>query len=223
VIFAKLNLWLDWKARDGPEAMAVDEWLLETADVPVLRVYSWSGDWGSLGYFGKLAEAREVLDGVKWVRRWTGGGMVDHREDWTYSLVIPAGEAFSRLRGAESYRMLHAALARVLAGEGIDVRLSTGTDETGAALCFQNPVSHDLVSATGRKMAGAGQRRTRMGLLHQGSVAARCDAASSRTRAEALASALCPDWTHLEMAPPVRVIAEKVGNRYAMESWLARR
>jgi lipoate-protein ligase A len=203
--------------------MAVDEWLVEVVKSPILRIYRWSGEWGSLGYFGNLAEARGALVGVDWVRRWTGGGMVDHRAAWTYSVVMPAGEALAGQRGAESYRMLHAALAGVLVGEGMDVRLSSGAEETGAGLCFENPVSHDLVDAAGRKIAGAGQRRTRMGLLHQGSVALPCDGNFSRSRGESLAAALCPVWNPVEMNPPVGVIDEKVRNRYGMESWLGRR
>ena len=42
-VFAKLRLWMDPVRRCGPEAMAVDEWLLETAEIPVLRVYGWAG------------------------------------------------------------------------------------------------------------------------------------------------------------------------------------
>ncbi len=216
VIFGRLRLWMDPVKRSGPEAMAVDEWLLETAETPVLRVYGWLGEWGSVGYFGNLADARASFPGVAWVRRWTGGGTVDHRADWTYTVVAPAGETLADSRGAESYRILHAALAEVLAGEGIDVRLSSGAAENGAAACFENPVSHDIVDATGRKMAGAGQRRTKRGLLHQGSVAVVCDS-------ERLASSLAENWEIHEFHPPAEVISAKVRERYAQAAWTARR
>ena len=39
MVFERLLLWLDPVKRPGPEAMAVDEWLLETAAQPILRVY----------------------------------------------------------------------------------------------------------------------------------------------------------------------------------------
>src|SRR6478672_8158419 len=100
-IFQKLLLWMDPVKRTGPEAMAVDEWLLETAFLPVLRVYEWDGDWASVGYFGKIAEARSTVPEVSWVRRWTGGGLVDHRSDWTYSLALPNSEKLATERGAE--------------------------------------------------------------------------------------------------------------------------
>jgi len=223
VIFKRLWLWLDPVKRPGPEAMAVDEWLLETAEVPVLRVYGWLGNWGSVGYFGKLAEARTSFPEMGWVRRWTGGGTVDHRADWTYTVVAPGGEALAGLRGAESYRILHAALAETLLEEGMEARLSTGAEETGAALCFENPVSHDLVGAGNRKLAGAGQRRTGLGLLHQGSVAAACDAAVSRRRAERLATRLAGVWESRHFTPPEDLIDEKIRARYSSPSWTERR
>ena len=111
--------------------MAVDEWLLETAETPVLRVYDWWGSGGVSGISAHLAEARAAFPGVEWVRRWTGGGTVDHRADWTYTLVVPAGERLAGLRGAESYRAIHAALAEALRREGIAARLSAGAEETG--------------------------------------------------------------------------------------------
>jgi len=223
VRFDQSYLWIDSVKRRGPEAMAVDEWLLEVADVPVLRVYGWLGDWGSIGYFGELAEARAAFPGVDWVRRWTGGGTVDHRADWTYTVVVPAGERLAVARGAESYRWLHGSLAEALTEEGIKARLSTGAEETGASLCFDNPVNHDLVGSCGEKLAGAGQRRTRFGLLHQGSVAGECGAEGSVLRAGRLSSQLSKQWEARDFMPPEDIIARKVAERYSHPSWMGRR
>ncbi len=219
-VFEKLRLWLDPVPRSGPEAMAVDEWLLETATLPVLRVYRWAGDWASVGYFGKIAAAREAFPRVNLVRRWTGGGLVDHRADWTYSVIVPAAEALAGRRGAESYQSLHAALGATLAAEGISARLSGGEEVTGAALCFENPVNHDLLGPDGRKLAGAGQRRTRLGLLHQGSVAGICN---GKGRAEALAGHLAGEWSHGLPVPEAGELAQRIAARYARDEWTERR
>ena len=223
-IFRELQLWMDPVARSGPAAMAVDEWLLETARKPVLRVYRWAGDWASIGYFGKITEARGLFRDVELVRRWTGGGMVDHRADWTYTVVAPQGEPLAGWRGAESYRQLHAALADTLRAEGIMAEMSHGADETGAALCFENPVSHDLVGADGRKLAGAGQRRSRSGLLHQGSVAqaAAADALSLR-RAENFAGRISTAWELFQELPSAADIASRAAGRYGRDEWMHRR
>lgn len=224
MVFERLLLWLDPVKRPGPEAMAVDEWLLETADQPILRVYGWLGNWGSIGYFGSLDEARAAFHGeIDWVRRWTGGGTVDHRADWTYTVVSPFEEPLTRLKGAESYRLLHDALAEALRMESIDARLSTGSEETGASLCFENPVNHDLMDPLQRKLAGAGQRRTKHGLLHQGSVAAPCDATLSERRAKHLASLLAENWRIVSLEPSREDLLERIGKRYAASSWTTRR
>lgn len=221
-VFEKLVLWLDPRQRPGPEAMAVDEWLVETAGIPTLRVYGWQGNWGSLGYFGKISAAKDALPKMDWVRRWTGGGLVDHRADWTYTLVVPAGEPLCQQRGATSYRLIHAALAEALLDEGIDARLSSGDQQTGAALCFRNPVGHDLVDGAGRKLAGAGQRSTRSGLLHQGSLALPCADAASVGRAIRLATALAEQWERTDVTPPMDAIERKLRDRYANPAWTER-
>jgi lipoate-protein ligase A len=222
-VFGTLRLWIDPVARPGPEAMAVDEWLMETADAPVLRVYRWLGNWGSIGYFGALDDAMRDLPGLEWLRRWTGGGTVDHRTDWTYTVIAPADEPLARLRGAESYRRLHAALAAALRAEGIDARLSTGAQPSGSLLCFENPVSHDLIDAAGRKLAGAGQRRTRQGLLHQGSLALMNMDPHEARRAERLADCLAIKWDAKAYHPQPELMAHKIAQRYACHAWTQRR
>lgn len=221
--FERLLLWIDPEPRPGPEAMAVDDWLLETAVEPVLRVYGWSGDWGSLGYFGLISEARAAFPGLPWVRRRTGGGLVDHRADWTYSVIAPGGSLLASLPGAESYRIVHQALADVLNAEGVCAVLSDGGAGTGSAACFENPVGHDLVGANGCKLAGAGQRRGRRGLLHQGSVALPCEARNSEVRGARLADALASEWCKVEWQPPSEWIREAVRERYGRDGWTLRR
>lgn len=222
-VFEKLLLWLDPVRRSGPETMAIDQWLLETAKMPVLRVYGWADEWASVGYFGTIASAAAAFPGLNLVRRWTGGGVVDHRADWTYTLVAPHGEPLAGWRGAESYRRIHAALAETLTAEEIEVRSSDGSEKTGAALCFENPVFHDLLAADGRKIAGAGQRRSRLGLLHQGSVAAGCGEGKSRERAEGFASQIAADWEIFHVQPDSREIRRRVDARYALDEWTYRR
>ena len=106
--------------------------------------------------------------------RWTGGGIVEHGEDLTYSLCIPRSCAFAAFRSAESYRRIHAAVARARRSCGAAPASHDSATGSPAAspmvnACFERPVLHDLV-AGGRKVAGGAQRRNRTGLLHQGSI-----------------------------------------------------
>jgi lipoate-protein ligase A len=179
--------------------MAIDELLLrDLGNQPVLRVYDWDGAWVSVGYFGDLEAARaEFGPGVSLVRRWTGGGVVDHREDFTYSLVIPPVHPLSKAGRREVYRAVHEGVAAALQACGVKARL-VAQDMPGESVhCFEKPVAWDVVAEDGRKLAGAGQRRTRDGFLHQGSVLAPGMTGKRAALTEALVSSLAgtpTDW-----------------------------
>lgn len=223
LVLESLDLWLDPTPRPGPEAMAADEWLLYHATKPTLRVYHWSGNWGTIGYFGSMPKARQSIPNLSWIRRWTGGGSVDHRADWTYSLIVPAGNSFALIKRATSYQWLHVALAQALQAEGITSSLSPDTSGSTSPFCFQNPVTHDLVVSNGQKLAGAGQRRTLVGFLHQGSVSGACSLDTSATRARHLASALANHWAPVDLTIPPDWLANCVRTRYANPDWNDRR
>lgn len=225
-VIHSLALWIDPVARSGPEAMAVDEWLLQQAKEPVLRIYDWSGEWISFGYFDSLANAQSSFQGpeLQYVRRWTGGGVVDHRCDWTYTLILPRGEPLAETRGAESYARIHHALANALMREELHSTVLHADSGNGAAACFQNPVKFDLADPCGQKLAGAGQRRTKWGLLHQGSVAhAARSPEKSALRAQRLASALATKTHSYQPQLHHEAILTLATNRYMSLDWIRKR
>lgn len=167
-LFATIAFWDDPRARGGPEQMACDEVLLETAKAPVLRVFRWDGAWVSAGYFANKADAGRTRAELPFCRRWTGGGLVLHDGDFTYSLVVPGGERLATIKPSESYYVIHSTLARALREYGVETSMSEEESRAGGE-CFAGAVQNDLV-AGGAKIAGGAQRRTRRGLLHQGSV-----------------------------------------------------
>jgi len=159
--------------RDGPNGpgtpawnMAVDESLLRLATGPVLRLYEWSVPAVSLGYFQPAAVAPA---GRPCVRRYTGGGLVDHARDVTYTVAAPRAHPLGLLSTAESYSRLHAAVAAALQDIGLDAVLSPVCDAGDNPACFQKAVKFDVLHQ-GKKVAGAAQRRTRSGMLQQGSI-----------------------------------------------------
>lgn len=218
-VIERLYLWNDDEERDGASNMAVDEWLLDAAPAALLRVYRWQAGWGSFGYFVPAADAAAALPGLKWVRRWTGGGIVDHRADWTYTLVLPKGERLAAARGGESYRVVHRALAKALQAGGAAAMLAGERPPSRGGECFVQAAEHDIVDACGKKLAGAGQRRTALGLLHQGSVALR----GGRELAERLANALASEVETRDFSPDSAKIADLVATRYASSKWTKRR
>ncbi len=169
MLFDELTEVLDPEPHDAALNMALDEVLLGRAEEPVLRVYRWMRPAVSFGYFGKVADVEAAWPEREMVRRWTGGGSVPHGADVTYTLLVPRGCAFFRLGAEESYRVIHECIAALLVEQGRVVRVAAATAVKVSAACFENPARYDLL-ADGGKIAGAAQRRTRAGLLHQGSI-----------------------------------------------------
>src|SRR6187402_3922001 len=86
--------------------MAIDEVLLRTVPGPLLRVYRWTRPAVSMGYFDRIIDAEALADGRDLVRRWTGGGLVEHGEDVTYTLIVPRQHPLCTQSAAESYRLI---------------------------------------------------------------------------------------------------------------------
>jgi lipoate-protein ligase A len=174
--------------------MAVDETLLHAVRElgrPVLRFYAWQEPAASFGYFQKHAEVARMTRLRPLVRRPTGGGLVPHEADWTYSVAFPPEADWYSLRATDSYRALHEWIRDAFEKVGTHTELSSGSRKEAPGQCFAGAEQFDLVWC-GRKIAGAAQRRARQGLLIQGSVQpppglargdweeALCEAASAR-------------------------------------------
>jgi len=161
--------------------MALDLSLLENFPQPdALRIrhYGWNDTAFTFGYsqpyewVQATAASPDVEPSI--IRRPTGGGIVDHRNDWTYALVIPAEHPRCRGNAAETYRIVHEALADAISdlGSPAESYPCPGCDRPKApSLCFAGPEPYDVVrKGTAVKLAGAAQKRNRNGLLLQGSV-----------------------------------------------------
>jgi lipoate-protein ligase A len=171
---APLQPWLLLQSGVCPPAfnMALDEALLEAAPRlgrPVLRFYGWTEPAATFGYFQKYAEVERATQLRPLIRRPTGGGMVPHDADWTYSLAFPPGHEWHSLKAGESYRRVHAWIQRAFAKLNVATELAPDARKTGPGQCFVGHEKSDLLW-NGRKIAGAAQRRNKLGLLIQGSV-----------------------------------------------------
>ena len=165
-----------WLVESGPcdydFNMAMDESLLALAagaSRPVLRFYGWNQPAASFGYFQKFAEVERLTALRPLVRRPTAGGLVPHDADWTYSVAVPTTNAWYELKAIESYRRVHEWIQAALGRLGIQSSLAPCSLKAGPGQCFIGYEQFDLL-CRGRKIAGAAQRRTRDGLLIQGSL-----------------------------------------------------
>jgi lipoyl(octanoyl) transferase len=162
-----LRLIQEDSPRSAAENMAVDEVLFLTAVCPVFRSYRWVRPSVSIGYFTPWDEVAARFPGRDLVRRWTGGGIVEHGQDFTYSLVCPTGEGLPAT--TEFYRSVHLAIANILRKSGCPVEIAQLTEPIRSSACFEKAVRFDL-KLRGEKIAGAAIRRNRKGLLLQGSI-----------------------------------------------------
>ena len=220
-------LWLDG-FRFPFLNMAVDELLLEHAPEfggVVLRFYEWNIPSASFGYSQPIGAV--TRKGLTLVRRPTGGGVVYHDCDLTYTLVIPAGHPICELDRMESYKAVHEPIMRAIMclGKGAHLAPDLGEKHDRATLqCFVSPSPNDVIASDGIKLAGAAQRRTRKGILHQGSVSLKASDSGRSPIVEAIRRAFAGELGFIYEPFPVpdfllkdaELLAER---KYATDAW----
>ena len=231
-LFEDSTIYHDEGPHSAAMNMAIDEALLETAVVPTIRFYRWRSPALSFGYFGKFSDVSSYAAERDLVRRWTGGGIVFHGDDLTYSIVIPANDPGFHKSSIAIYEKIHRALCEALNKIGTQAVVAGGVDPGGfsaatrAAVnasgynCFARPVCADVM-INGRKIAGAAQRRTRRGLLQQGSIQG---FAIKTNLTEKFARALSANCSEFEINEEVLQRAQELAQqKYGTESWLRNR
>ena len=241
-LFQRLQVCHDICPHSAPINMSIDEALLETARIPTIRFYRWRSPALSFGYFGRFSDVAIYAAERDLVRRWTGGGIVFHGDDLTYSIVIPATDPAFDESSIAIYEKIHRGLADALAADGQVAELATvaalcerrksrkgdlqiaqrrSRDRRSLETnCFANPVRADVIM-DGSKIAGAAQRRTRRGLLQQGSIQG---FVMETDLTQKFAQALSANCSQFEIKEEVlRRAQELAQQKYGTESWLRRR
>src|SRR3989338_1059652 len=171
---------------DPPRAaalnMGVYEMLMEAqkdpAALPSLRFYSWSSPAYSVGYFqdvGEVAARRRAAEkNIPVVRRITGGGMVFHGKDLTFSLTLKSASPFLPREVKDSYLRINEALRSGLAELLPEIDYASCKDvpsgrADGERVGFEAPSCYDLLLGK-KKVVGSSQRRKDGVVLHQASL-----------------------------------------------------
>ncbi len=175
--------FIDSGALGGAVNMAVDEALLACFDpdrsLPLFRVYGWEPPALSLGRFQKAWDVldREHCDReeVAVVRRITGGGVIYHCDELTYSLVCAPHHIPPAPSIKESFRVLTSFLIRFYDKLGLDARYAVERCPAGTVLgertdfCFAGKESFDIM-IRGVKIGGNAQRRLKNVIFQHGSI-----------------------------------------------------
>lgn len=173
---------IDTGYRTGPENMAIDEAIMRAhgqGEVPpTLRFYGWEPAAVSIGYFQSMA-AEVDLDAVRaggwgYVRRPTGGRLIFHHLELTYSVVIR--EEFLPGGVVQTYQELSQGLLAGLQRLGATPELSGGEEDPRRSnpggfntACFDTSSAYEL-TVGGRKIAGSAQTRRDGVILQHGSI-----------------------------------------------------
>jgi lipoyl(octanoyl) transferase len=168
---------------DAYTNMALDEALLcsyaNKTSPATLRLYAWDEPSVSIGLFQDAAvcRANSVLSAtaVPFVRRLTGGGMLPHGNEITYSLVCAQDDIGEELSVIESFRKICAWLMRFYRSLGLDPVFAADAPgfrpdcRTAYVLCAQSREKYDIV-INARKIGGNAQKRLRGVLFQHGRI-----------------------------------------------------
>ncbi len=174
---------IDTGPLDGPANMALDEALLNCFDKersqPLLRLYGWDPPALSVGRFQDVAASLKLElcqeEKVPVVRRMTGGGIIYHAEELTYSIVCAPGHIGGAAGVKDGFRRLCAFLLGSYQKLGLDASfaadLNPANERLGArtTFCFAGKEEFDIV-VRGRKIGGNAQRRVNGAILQHGSI-----------------------------------------------------
>ena len=148
---------------------------------PLIHYYDWEGECAT---YGLLVNPEQFIDieaasehGVTLARRPTGGGIVFHIWDLAFSVLVPAKSPLFSKNTLENYALINNAVLYAVEEfleKAPDLKLTPqdgpALEKAGTRFCMARPTKYDVV-VEGRKVAGAAQRMTKEGFLHQGTIA----------------------------------------------------
>jgi lipoate-protein ligase A len=179
---------MDWKIietkpKNAVEIMQKDRDLLDQIHLepsPILHLYEWEGPSVTYGHFLDPVEFFSLQgvekEGITLAKRSTGGGIIFHLWDLAFSVLVPATHHGYSQNTLENYAYINEA---VLAAVEEFLQIKKGAELTprdgelmgsgSQHFCMAKPTKYDVMVG-GKKVAGAAQRRTKAGFLHQGSI-----------------------------------------------------
>jgi lipoate-protein ligase A len=212
--------------------MALDEAVLlgSPSDALVLRFYDWDGPACTFGYSQSYATALEQCRARGWeniapVRRATGGGIVFHDGDLTFSLVFP----WDKLCAAgEIYHKIHRGIRAALKSMDVSTLLWSPEEHSIglAESCFVRAEPMDLVGGDGGKILGGALRKKAGKGLYQGSLRPEGLGLSRERLVAAVSQGMAREFggaPRTELEPGWLEAGRKLETRYRGAEWNERR
>lgn len=181
-------LWkiVDTGVSSAEENMRIDADLLSEMakeESPFLHLYDWKCRSAT---FGLLTKPEIYLDlekvekqGLSLAKRPTGGGIVFHLWDLAFSILVPAKCSLFSQNTLANYALVNNSVLKVVEtfmGGTLEASMIpedlVPLDGHCKRFCMAQPTKYDVVW-NGCKIAGAAQRQTKHGFLHQGTISLR--------------------------------------------------
>ena len=163
--------------------MAIDEALYSSfcddpLAIPVFRIYQWKGPSFSIGVSqnpqAELDLEKCKTENVPYVRRMTGGGIIFHDDEITYSFIVPENIYAPGRPVAESFKSLCAFLMIFYRKLGLEPCFAVDKPYNGvigasSPFCFAGREKYDIV-VHGKKIGGNAQKRKHGIIFQHGSI-----------------------------------------------------
>ena len=165
------------------EIMQKDRDLLDQVRLersPTLHFYEWKGPSVTYGHFLDPLEFFSLQgvekEGITLAKRPTGGGIIFHLWDLAFSVLVPATHHGYSQNTLENYAYINEAVLEAVQDflqikGGAELKPQDGElmGSGSQYFCMAKPTKYDVM-VQGKKVAGAAQRKTKEGFLHQGSI-----------------------------------------------------
>jgi lipoate-protein ligase A len=177
--------------------MALDEKIFNRYledGIPAFRIYGWNAPSFTYGVSQKpesdIDMSRCALDGVQAAKRMTGGGILFHHNEITYSLVCAKDDIGELDSVFVSYRRICAFLISFYRSLGLDASFALEAEDfkkrcAPHELCSASREKYDIV-INGKKIGGNAQKRKRRAVFQHGSIPLSVDWAFVRRYARSL-------------------------------------
>lgn len=148
-----------------------------------LRIYGWKPPSLSLGCFQNTKEEVDLIrcakENIPYVRRMTGGGIIFHEHELTYSVVCSKHDLNTN-NIKDSFRILCSFIICAFKELGLnpsfakDINLSKEDPDYFSPFCFASNEEYDIL-VQGKKIGGNAQRRRKDIVFQHGSIPLRLD------------------------------------------------
>jgi len=161
--------------KNAKENMAEDEALLKSFkenDYPIFRLYTWDKESLTIGIsqqvegYTFLNEKKEKI-----AKRITGGGVLFHGHDLSYSLIIPS-KFLSEYNIKQSYELICSFILEFYKKLGLNVCYAKDDKNiilSKSEYCQVGFEAYDII-VNGQKIGGNAQRRTKKAIFQHGSI-----------------------------------------------------